>query len=213
MLFVMSLFVAFAVISSLVDWVKARRRSPQAVQVQVLLTDGAKVKAQLQKLAQSHDPDRPGGLLTLLRESALLLLRHKGDWAYGTLERRRAGNLSGAASVVGGWAARARAAFETQTTSQYQDGNAHKGFVGTRKNQGRPGGTYLAVTLAASTVDTTNFKVARGTPESLETALLALAGVEEGQLGRLEVVWSPDAEGEFLNEDEAIRRYPALTRL
>lgn len=93
-LFVMGLFVAFAVVSSLIDWVRARRRSPQAVRVQLLLTDGARVRAGLQNLAALHDPDCPGGLLTRLRESALLLLlRHRGNWGYGTLERRRAADI------------------------------------------------------------------------------------------------------------------------
>lgn len=211
-LFVMGLLVAYVLITSLIDWWKARRLAPSVVQVQVLFADGAEVKEQLQKLARTHDPDRPGALLTLLRESALLLLRHRADWAYGTLERRRVGDLSRAANVVGTWAARARAAFETQTTSQYQNGNAGSGLVRDRDYQGKRGGTYLAVTLAASTVGVT-YPDPPDSREDLEETLLALSGVEADHLGRLEVVWSPDAEGEFLGEDEAIRRYPTLTRL
>ena len=44
-------------------------------------------------------------------------------------------------------------------------------------------------------------------------ALLAISGVTEGDLIRAEVIWSPDTEGEFLSEDDAIVKYPKLTKL
>ncbi|BDP44460.1 hypothetical protein DAETH_44290 (plasmid) [Deinococcus aetherius] len=209
----MGLLVAYMVITSLIDLWKARRRSPQAVQVQLLLADGEEVKRQFQRLARRHDPDRPGALATLLRESALLLLRHKSDWTHGTLERRRVGSLPRAAQVVGTWAAHARAAFETQTTAQYQDGDPSGGLERDSSYQGKTGGTFLAVTLAASTVDTSYASETGDGAGAVEAALLTLTGVDAGQLGRLEVVWSPDGEGEFLNENEAIRRYPDLAPL
>ena len=44
-------------------------------------------------------------------------------------------------------------------------------------------------------------------------ALQTISAVSAGDLIRAEVVWSPDMEGEFLSEDEAIQKYPKLTKL
>ena len=49
--------------------------------------------------------------------------------------------------------------------------------------------------------------------DEARAALMAISSVNPGDLIRAEVVWSPDAEGEFLSEDEAIRKYPKLTKL
>ncbi|WP_165794166.1 DUF1517 domain-containing protein [Deinococcus aerius] len=119
----MGALLAFVLLSALYEGWAGRRRGTQAVRVQVLFGNGEDVKRQLQLLARRHDPDAPGALAILLRESALLLLRHKADWAYGTVERRAATGEDEANATVGQWATAARAAFETQTTSQYQNGD------------------------------------------------------------------------------------------
>jgi len=113
---------------------------------------------------------------------------------------------------VGQWATAARAAFETQTTSQYQNGDlagGHEHVV----VPARAGGLYLAVTLAVSTTGLEAAQEMGGPARDVEAALLALSGVGSEHLLRLEAVWSPDGEGEFLSETQAIMRYPTLAPL
>lgn len=115
-------------------------------------------------------------------------------WTYGTLEHRRA-------------------AFETQTTHQHQNADPSGGFVRDANAWGPAGGMYLAVTVAAATTGKRPPDLAGEVERDVEAALLGLAAVEEAQLRRLEVVWSPDRDGGFLSEDQAIARYPDLTHL
>ncbi|BDP44180.1 hypothetical protein DAETH_41490 (plasmid) [Deinococcus aetherius] len=212
-LVVVGALLAFLLLSALYEEWAGRGRGAQAVRVQVLFENGEEVKRHLQRLARRHDPDAPGALAILLRESALLLLRHKEDWAYGTVERHGAAGEDEANSLVGQWATAARATFETQTTSQYQDGDAAGGYEHDTSAGGRTGGLYLAVTLAVSTAGLEFAPETGETVRDVESALLALSGVGSGQLLRLEAVWSPDGEGEFLSEEQAIRRYPVLAPL
>ncbi|GGO35917.1 DUF1517 domain-containing protein [Deinococcus humi] len=209
---VVGALLAFGFVCALYEEGAGQPRGAQAVRVQVLFENGENVKRQLQLLARRHDPDAPGALATLLRESALLLLRHKADWAYGTAERRAAPGENEANSLVGQWATAARAAFETQTTSQYQNGDVAGGHEHVVV-PARTGGLYLAVTLAVSATGLEAAQEMGGPARDVEAALLALSSVGSEHLLRLEAVWSPDGEGEFLSETQAILRYPTLAPL
>lgn len=187
----------------------------QAVSVQLLLAEGDEVKSELQRVAQNGDPDTNAGLTRMVQEAALVALRHPERWVYGSVERAQ-GAASAAGNQVGAWATEARAAFQEQTTSNYQNSDPSSGYQ--RRTdysyQKDAGDLYLAVTIAVAAHTLGNLPPA-GTTTAAEAraALLAISGVTEGDLIRAEVVWSPDTEGEFLSEDEAIVKYPNLTKL
>ena len=187
----------------------------QAVMVQVLMTGGDEMKAALQKVAENGDPDTNEGLSAMMNEAALVMLRHPDRWTYGDVERAQ--GASGAAdSQVGSWATEARAAFDEQTTSNYQNKDPKTGYQHKKDYtfQKDAGDLYLAVTLAVAAAALPSMPPA-GTTDAKEVkaALQAISGLNPGDLIRAEVVWSPDAEGEFLSEDEAIQKYPKLTKL
>ncbi len=187
----------------------------QALSVQVLLTEGDEVKRELQQVAQNGDPDSNEGLARMMTEAALVLLRHPERWTYGEVERAQ-GSGGSADSQVGRWATQARAAFTEQTTSNYQNKDVNTGFThkGDYTFQKDTGDLYLAVTLAVAAVTMPGMPPAGSTDAAeVRAALSAISGVAPGDLIRAEVVWSPDAQGEFLSEDEAIVKYPALTKL
>ncbi|WP_425147166.1 DUF1517 domain-containing protein [Deinococcus sp.] len=189
--------------------------SAQAVMVQVLMTGGDEVKAALRQVAQSGDPDSNEGLARMLTEAALVALRHPERWTYGDVQRAQ-GNSQAADSQVGNWATAARAAFSEQTTSNYQNQDAHSGYTHRQDYAAHKeaGDLYLAVTLAVAAATLSSMPPA-GTTDAQEVraALQAVSSVNPGDLIRAEVVWSPDAEGEFLSEDQAIQKYPKLTKL
>ncbi|WP_424949624.1 DUF1517 domain-containing protein [Deinococcus sp.] len=189
--------------------------SAQAVSVQVLLSGGDEVKRALQQVAQNGDPDTNDGLARMMTEAALVLLRHPERWTYGDVQRAQ-GAASTADSQVGSWATQARAAFTEQTTSNYQNKDAQSGYTHTQDYtfKKETGDLYLAVTLAVAAVTLPGMPPAGITDTAeVRAALSAISGIGPGDLIRAEVVWSPDAEGEFLSEDEAIMKYPALTKL
>ncbi|AWN22686.1 hypothetical protein DKM44_05100 [Deinococcus irradiatisoli] len=189
--------------------------SAQAVMVQVIMAEGDDVKKALQEVAQSGDPDTDAGLTQMLQEAALVVLRHPERWVYGDVQRAQ-GSASSADAQLGAWATQARAAFTEQTTSNYQNRDPRSGYQHKAGKAAKHsvGDLYLAVTLGVAAHTLAQLPPA-GTTDAAEVraALQAISAVNPGDLIRAEVVWSPDAEGEFLSEDEAIMKYPQAKKL
>lgn len=187
----------------------------KAVLVQVALTHGDEVKAAMQDVARHGNPDTNEGLARMMQEAALVLLRQRSRWTYG----RVAVASGGAQQVdgqVGAWATEARAAFTRQTTSHYQDGGDTSAFdqASDYKYEKEAGDLYLVVTMAVAAhafpeLGQTEMPSAR----EIEAVLQGISGVSGNTLIRGEVVWSPDAEGEFLSEDETIMKYRELSKI
>ncbi|MBZ9712688.1 DUF1517 domain-containing protein [Deinococcus multiflagellatus] len=187
----------------------------QALSVQLLLAEGDEVKRALARVAQTGDPDTNEGLTRMLQEAALVLLRHPDRWVYGHVQRAQ-GSAATADSQVGAWATQARAAFTEQTTSNYQNNDPRSGYAHREDYtfQHEAGDQYLAVTIAVAAHALAALPPAGvTTAQEARAALSAISSVTPGDLIRAEVIWSPDAPGEFLSEDEAIQKYPDLTRL
>jgi uncharacterized membrane protein len=177
-----------------------------ALKVQLMLLEGKEVKAELRRIAEAGDTSTPQGLSNMLREAVLSALRHPERWVYANVEQAR-GNDSVSAQRVSSWATAARAAYKVETTSNH-------GEVQHTDYAAPTGGIYCVLTLSAAARD---FLLPVITPpvelEEVRAALNALAGVNGDALISAEVVWTPDATGEFLSEDQALRLYPTLYHL
>ena len=176
----------------------------QAVKVQILLAEGDEVKRAMQHIAQSGDTSSAQGLARMLNEAAINVLRHPDRWMYAYIDSAT-GNQGQMDGQVGAWAAEARSDFTEQTTSNY--GKYQQAAASFEQ-----GGVYLAVTLmaASSSLPEISKEV---TPQNVRQAVTTLAGLPGTGLVRIDVVWSPDQEGEFLTEDQALIKYPELTKL
>lgn len=176
----------------------------KALKVQILLAEGDEVKRAMQHIAQTGDTSNSAGLARMLNEAALNVLRHPDRWMYATLESTQ-GNHGQLESQVGMWATDARSRYTDETTSNY--GKFTRGTTDEEK-----GGLYLAVTLMAASPNLPNLPT-EVNASNVKAALTALAGVPASGPIRIDVVWSPDQEGEFLTEDEAMMKYPELTKI
>jgi uncharacterized membrane protein len=177
-----------------------------ALKVQLMLLEGEEVKAELRRIAEAGDTSTPQGLSNMLREAVLSALRHPERWVYANVEQAR-GSDSVSAQRVSSWATAARAAYKVETTSNH-------GKLQHTDYTAPTGGIYCVLTLSAAARD---FLLPVITPpvelEEVRAALNALAGVNGDALISAEVVWTPDATGEFLSEDQALRLYPTLYHL
>ncbi len=177
-----------------------------ALKVQLMLLEGEEVKAELRRIAEAGDTSTPQGLSNMLREAVLSALRHPERWVYANVEQAR-GSDSASAQRVSSWATAARAAYKVETTSNHGK-LQHADYAAPK------GGIYCVLTLTAAARD---FLLPVITPpvelEEVRAALSALAGVNGDALISAEVVWTPDATGEFLSEDQALRLYPTLYHL
>ena len=177
-----------------------------ALKVQLMLLEGEEVKAELRRIAEAGETSTPQGLSNMLREAVLSALRHPERWVYANVEQAR-GSDSASAQRVSSWATAARAAYKIETTSNH-------GKLQHTDYAAQKGGIYCVLTLSAAARD---FLLPVITPpvelEEVRAALNALAGVNGDALISAEVVWTPDATGEFLSEDQALRLYPTLYHL
>ena len=187
-------------------------REASAVSVQVILSEGDDVKRALQQVARSGDAETDAGLSALLNEAALVLLRHPERWTYGALLHAQ-GDDSQMASQVGAWASQARAAFTDQTTSRYATTGFSPATNLPPRAEHQPGERFLAVTIMVAAASVQVPAAPTANAAQLRAALITMSGIVPEDLLRTEVVWSPDVEGEFLSEDQAIMYYPALTKL
>lgn len=182
----------------------------RVLRLQLMLSEGDEVKRDLQRISESGDTNSNQGLTQMLSEAVLSLLRHPDRWFFGAVDEQT-GNESQVSSNVTRWATEARSKFSDETTRNQQGsrgGTADKGGF-------EKGGYYLVVTLIAAVYgleSVTKGQTAANTP-MIRDALMALSSLNPDALISLEVVWSPDQEGEFLGQDEAIMSYPKLTKL
>jgi uncharacterized membrane protein len=177
-----------------------------ALRVQVMLLQAEDVKHELHQIASTGDTTTPQGLCDMVRESVLSLMRHPERWVYATVEQAN-GSESASAGRVSSWATAARAAYQTETVR-------NQGRVQTQDYQAVKGGTYCVITVVVAARE---FLLPLITPpvesNEVRAALTAVSGVTPESLISAEVVWSPDAEAEFLTEDQALRLYPSLYHL
>ncbi|MFN8510378.1 MAG: DUF1517 domain-containing protein [Deinococcaceae bacterium] len=184
-------------------------KTARALQVQLMFTDGEDVKRALGRIAETGNSDSNDGLTRMLAEAALTLLRYPDRWFYGGIAEA-SGTVSEMDQQVGRWATEARSQFTDETTRN------HQGIrTSATLSEVDPGKLFVVVTLAASSSSLVSVMQGRETidPTMVREGLLALSNIQANDLVRIEVVWSPDQEGEFLSEDEAIRDYPKLTKL
>jgi uncharacterized membrane protein len=177
-----------------------------ALRVQLMLLQGEDVKHELHQIASTGDTTTPQGLCDMVHESALSLMRHPERWVYATVEQA-GGSESASGQRVSSWATAARAAYQTETVR-------NEGRVRTQDYQAVKGGTYCVVTVIVAAREFLLPSVTLPVESSeVRAALTAASGVTPENLISAEVVWSPDAEAEFLTEDQALRLYPSLYHL
>lgn len=184
-------------------------KTARALQVQLMLAGGEEVKAALGRIAETGNSDSNDGLTRMLAEAALTLLRYPDRWFYGGIVEA-SGTVSEMDQQVGRWATEARSQFTDETTRNHQGIRTSASL-----SDIDPGKLFVVVTLAAGSSNLVSVMQGRETidPTMVREGLMALSNIQANDLVRIEVVWSPDQEGEFLSEDEAIRDYPKLTKL
>ena len=177
-----------------------------ALKVQVMMLDGEAVKRELHAIALGGQTGTPHGLSAMIRDAAVSVMRHPERWVYANVEIER-GSPTTSGQRVSSWSSLARSAFKLETIR-------NDGQVRTTPDAGTTGGTYCIVTFAVAARE---FMLPLVTPpvetNEVQSALTAVAGLTADNLIAAEVIWSPDAPGEFLTEDQALRLYPSLYHL
>lgn len=178
-----------------------------------LLAEARYLQPELNQLATSADTGTATGLNLVLQETTLALLRHPEYWVYANAESQQS-RLTAAEAEFNRLALSERSHLSAETLSNVNqqvrqaeprslpDASEHQLLA-----QGP--GEYILVTLLVAAQGKLNLPKVNSA-EELRQALKLLGAVSSDQLLALEVLWTPQAEGDTLTSEELITAYPDL---
>ena len=209
----MAILVVFVVLDRVIAAL-VQRRPAQLVFTQLLLVNAPGVQKAIHDIAVSGDADQPGQLAKMFVQAVQVTLDAQASWVYGQADVMT-GKRGALEAQVAERAVLARAAFTSETTKNQQDGELGGATISASTAVPEPGAPlYLAVTLGAVTASSSlSVPAPPCTDETVSAVLRHLLSLDSGQIYKVQVVWSPDVAGEFLTEEQAIRKYPELGKL
>jgi uncharacterized membrane protein len=196
--------------------------SVSVTRVQVGMLAGARgLQAELNRIAETADTNTPEGRVEILQEASLALLRHPEYWVYaggGTKQAR----LASAETEFNRLALAERSKFTEETLSNVNNqlkAASPKGAIAPANEGGELDnptrlitegpGEYIIVTLLAATLGNTQLP-AINSADDLRQALRAIGSIPSDRLLAIEVLWTPQAEGDTLTSDDLLAEYADL---
>ncbi len=181
-----------------------------------LLANARALQADLNKLAIKADTSSSEGLADVLQETSLALLRHPEYWVYAGASTQSS-RLALAEAEFNRMALTERSKFTGETLSnvnnQLRQTEPKAVLTGAGGElvaaaTGQPG-EYIVVTILAAVEG--DFKLPAITNDAdLRQALQQLGGVPSDRLLALEVLWTPQAEGDVLSSEDMLVQYSGL---
>jgi uncharacterized membrane protein len=181
-----------------------------------LLAQARNLQTELNQIAEKADTNSPEGRAEVLQEASLALLRHPEYWVYAGGDTQQT-KLNAAESQFNRLSLAERSKFSEETLSnvnnQLKSVLANEALSGEVDNPTRliseGPGEYIIVTLLAATLGKVEFPKINS-PETLRQALRQIGSLPSDQLLAIEVLWTPQAEGDTLTTNDLFAEYPDL---
>jgi uncharacterized membrane protein len=175
-----------------------------------LLAQAREVQAELTDLSQSIDTDTSEGLMELLQESALALLRTPENWSHVLASSQTVKSREEAESLFNKISVAERSKFSVETLTNV-GGRVHRRGLKLDPNEGPA--SYIVVTLLVGTAhDKPLFNQIR-TTEELTEVLEKLASLSSDYLMVFELLWSPQDASDSLTYDELLTEYTEMVQI
>lgn len=182
--------------------------------VQVGLLEGARgLQKELDELARAADTGSASGRAQVLQESSLALLRHPEYWVYGAAESGQTA-LESAEARFNQLTLAERSKFTEETLSNVnnalREGTSRTalGAGGELATTEAPG-EYIIVTIVVGTEGKLELPKINSS-DDLRQALRQIGGISSDRLLAVEILWTPQAEGDTLTSDDVMAAYPDL---
>lgn len=181
-----------------------------------LLAQARDLQPELNHIAETADTNSPEGRAEILQEASLALLRHPEYWVYAGGGTQQA-KLNSAESQFNRLSLAERSKFSEETLSnvnnQLKAALAKEALPGEIDNPTRliseGPGEYIIVTLLAAALG--KFEIPQiNSADDLRQALRIIGSLPSEQLLAIEVLWTPQAEGDTLTSDDLFAEYPDL---
>lgn len=182
-----------------------------------LLANARELQTDLNKLAMSANTGSATGLAQVLQETTLALLRHPEYWTHANVGMEQA-RLASAEAEFNRLVLAERSKFSRETLSNVNNQLRQAPIDAVLVGQDEAGalstpttdpGEYIVVTLLAAAQG--NMQLPKvNSAEDLRQALGILGGISSDRLLALEILWTPQAEGDVLTRDDLVVEYPNL---
>lgn len=186
-----------------------------------LLANARDLQPELNRIAETADTNTPEGRAEILQEASLALLRHPEYWVYAGGNAKQA-RLGSAESEFNRLALAERSKFTEETLSNVNNqlkAASPRSALAPGNNGGELDnptrlitegpGEYIIVTLLAATLGKVQLP-AINSSDDLRQALRIIGGVGGDRLLAIEVLWTPQAEGDTLTSDDLLAEYADL---
>ncbi|MBW4668144.1 MAG: DUF1517 domain-containing protein [Cyanomargarita calcarea GSE-NOS-MK-12-04C] len=183
-----------------------------------MLANGRDLQPELNRIAETADTNTPEGRAEILQETSLALLRHPEYWVYAGSDSKQA-RLASAEGEFNRLALAERSKFSEETLSnvnnQLKEASPKNALPSTGELENptqiftEGPGEYIIVTLLAATLGNFQLPTINNT-EELRQALRQIGSIPSDKLLALEVLWTPQAEGDTLTSDDLLAEYADL---
>lgn len=186
-------------------------------QVQVgLLVNARDLQPELNRLALTADTSTASGRATVIQEATLALLRHPEYWVYGSTNSQKA-SLDAAEAKFNQLSLAERSKFTEETLSNVNNvidsesqktlgGNSQEGTIQLKAEN--PGG-YIVATIIVGATGSLDLPQINNS-DDMGQALKQIGSIGSDRLLAVEILWSPQAEGDVLSADDILAYYPNL---
>jgi uncharacterized membrane protein len=222
-----SLLVFFAIANFLVNAFRSGGNSDEngitiesgyetvsVAKVQVgLLSSARYLQQELNQLALTVDTSTSEGRVDVLQESALALLRHPEYWVYGNVDSQQT-SLSSAEAKFNQWSLNERGKLTSETLTNYNNQLRQGATDKILPSQGGElaqieTGEYILVTVLVGVVGKLSLPKINDS-QDLQQALQQIGSMGGDRLLAVEVIWTPQAEGDILTKEDILANYPNL---
>ncbi|MBD2092862.1 DUF1517 domain-containing protein [Microcoleus sp. FACHB-1515] len=183
-----------------------------------LLSEARSLQTDLDRIAQTADTSTSAGLTQVLQETTLALLRHPEYWVYAGGETQQA-RLEAAELQFNRLALAERSKFAEETVTNYNNqlrGTSPAGTLpaagGALAQTSDSPGEFIVVTLLVAAQGKLQLPAINGADDA-RRALSQLGAVSSDKLMAVEVLWTPQAQGDTLSSDDLLTNYTDLRRI
>ncbi len=177
-----------------------------------LLASARELKKELDQLALGADTGTAQGRSAILQEASLALLRNPDYWVYGSSKTSTAPLLA-AEAEFNKLSLSERSKFNEETLSnvnnQLRQGSSPAQLEGQGAIATLADGEYILVTMIVAVLGAVSLPVINDASD-LRQGLQNLGGIGSDSLLAIEVLWTPQAEGDSLTRDDIVAEYPNL---
>lgn len=178
-----------------------------------LLASGRYLQKELDQLAQTADTNTTSGRAMVLQEASLALLRHPEYWVSGLTETDTIG-IDAAEAKFNQLALAERSKFSAETLSNVNNqlrGNSPAELLEGKGELSKfsETGQYIVASIIVGTQGKLNLPEINEV-NHLQQALQQVAAIGSDRLLAIEILWTPQAEGDTLSRDDVLVNYPNL---